>query len=886
MLSLLEDAIGALEEGFALYDPNMRFMLCNNRYYDLVFVGPHQKFEPGQGAVDIAKQVFDTGAFMLPDNIEPDEMAEQTVQFIKSFGRDLVLERMDEKIIQCSSSRTNLGGYLITIIDITDRRKLEDGARKMLNDVVESLDQAIALYDSEMNFLFSNKLYLEEYFNRSNVQMPSLGENLADHIRRLADAKHFKSTEGLTTEDIVNFTIHNTANYLKNEELELTDGRVVSGSSHATELGGYLITLSDLTIKRQTERRVREMFNDVLETLHEGVVLLDDDGRLVLFNDKFLQMFDIPPDPSLYGMQIKDILKFLIETDSIYLSSNLRSDKYIQSNTDHIRDAAQGIEFPIKDGMLLGTSSVTPLGGRLITIEDVTDKLRSEERSLSAVNDAIQALDLGLVLWDANLDLVMANEQWFRIFFLEGERPQTGESITSVMEKLLVADFFSVPDGMSGHEYNAMLTELVKNYSKKVIFETNDGRVIDASSNATGLGGYLISFSDITEQQKVQKELERQREISHQNEKLSALGELLAGVAHELNNPLSIIVGYAQLLEGNVDDPRLVRRIERIEQAAERSAKIVKTFLAMARQRPTKLEVCSLNEIVLSALDISGYGLKTNGTDIKVELEEDLPLVFCDEDQLTQVLTNLIVNAEHALADKGMNGQLILRSSFDKEANCSTIEVRDNGEGIPKDIQSRIFEPFFTTKDVGVGTGIGLAFSHRIVDSHGGQLTLESEPGNGCSFFVHLNIASTEEIENTTSEVAEFPDVICRVLVIDDEEDVVDLIQEILEERGMIVETATNVQEALGLLKRQKFDVVLSDYKMPELNGQDFLKLIEVEIPHYAMRIGFITGDSMSSEVSEFFESTKSLHIEKPVTANDLLSLIRELYERTQEEKS
>jgi signal transduction histidine kinase/CheY-like chemotaxis protein len=885
ILPFLKDAIGALEEGFALYDKDMRFVLCNDQYLDLVFSESHPALEVGQDGAEIAAMVFASETFLLPEKMKLKELVSQTMEFVKIYGRGLELKRADGRIIECCSNKTGLGGYLITVLDITDRSKLEDGSRKMLNDVAESLDQAIALYDADMNFLFSNKLYVEEYFDKSAVLSPQPGEKLGDQIRRLADANHFKKVDGLTTEDIVNFTIQNTRKYSKNDELELADGRIVSGSAHKTELGGYFITLNDVTIKRQTEKRVRGMFNDVLETLHEGVALLDDDGRLTLFNDNFLQMFGLPDDPTLYGKSFDDVLNLSVGKGLIESPPDMKLQELIRLITKQVLDGAVSIEIPVQTGTLLGTSSVTPLGGRLITVDDITDKLESEAKSMTAVNEAIQALDLGLVLWDADLKLVIANEQWFEMFFSDSNNPQVGDSLTEVMDRLLEVQFFKIPDEISAQQYSGLLVDYIKNYAKKVTFDTNDGRIIMGSSNATGLGGYLISFSDITEQQKTQEELEKQREISHQNEKLSALGELLAGVAHELNNPLTVIVGYAQMLEGKTDDPVLSRRVERIYQAAERSAKIVKTFLAMARQRPTRIENCSLNEIVMSALDISGYGLRANGTNVKLELDNDLPSVSGDDDQLTQVFTNLIVNAEHAVSSMGQKGELVLRSSYDVNADRLVVEICDNGAGISEDIQARIFEPFFTTKDVGVGTGIGLAFSHRIVDAHGGFLDLKSELGRGSVFSVHLPVSSTLNLESGKTEIIEDSDSICRVLIIDDEENVANFIYELLEECGMDVKVLTSARDALSLLKAEEFDVILSDYKMPGMSGASFLNALQETAPQLVKQVGFITGDTMGDDVAEFIRETNSPYIEKPIIKEELLSLIRSLYTSVTEEQ-
>ena len=250
----------------------------------------------------------------------------------------------------------------------------------------------------------------------------------------------------------------------------------------------------------------------------------------------------------------------------------------------------------------------------------------------------------------------------------------------------------------------------------------------------------VSSTRDVTEQLALQAELERQREIAHQNEKLSALGGVLAGVAHELNNPLSIVVANAMMLQDGIVDPRTRKRIDRIAVAASRSARIVKTFLAMARNRPQKLVPTPAGELIYDALDVAAYGLRSLGTEIEVTLAEDLPAIAVDPDQIVQVFSNVIVNAEHAMTS--VPGPHRLRITADLTAAAMVrFTFEDTGPGVPDEIVGRIFEPYFTTKEVSEGTGVGLAYSQRIVRSHDGRIDVGRSPGGGASVTVELPVA-------------------------------------------------------------------------------------------------------------------------------------------------
>src|SRR6185436_17437144 len=234
---------------------------------------------------------------------------------------------------------------------------------------------------------------------------------------------------------------------------------------------------------------------------------------------------------------------------------------------------------------------------------------------------------------------------------------------------------------------------------------------------------HVLTISrDITEKKRASEELVRQREMLHQREKLAALGSLLAGVAHELNNPLSVVVARAAILEER-DDPGTRDAASKIRAAAERCARIVRTFLAMARQQQPERVPVTVSEVMSAALDLTGYALKTSSVEVRLDLAADAPPVLADADQLHQVFMNLIVNAQQALQDQPPPRILSLISRFDPATNTVRIAVADNGPGIPEAVRKRIFEPYFTTKPLGSGTGVGLAVCLGIVEAHGGTLT-------------------------------------------------------------------------------------------------------------------------------------------------------------------
>ena len=247
----------------------------------------------------------------------------------------------------------------------------------------------------------------------------------------------------------------------------------------------------------------------------------------------------------------------------------------------------------------------------------------------------------------------------------------------------------------------------------------------------------VASIEDLTEKLAIEAELEQQREQIFQSEKMSALGELLAGVAHELNNPLSIIVGNAEILQEDLAGTPSESRIERLGAAATRCVNIVRSFLAMAREQPLQLAALRLADILRVAEDATAPLLAERGIRLELALDDDLPPVLADAVQLPQVFINLITNAAHAIEAAG-TGDRIRITAAPEPGGRLRIQVSDNGPGVPDAIRSRIFDPLFTTKESGKGTGVGLTFCHRIIANHGGEISLAPARGAGATFRIAL----------------------------------------------------------------------------------------------------------------------------------------------------
>lgn len=397
-----------------------------------------------------------------------------------------------------------------------------------------------------------------------------------------------------------------------------------------------------------------------------------------------------------------------------------------------------------------------------------------------------------------------------------------------------------------------------------------------------GRRAFAAHIRDLRGAKAAEEEIQRQRAALYQKEKLAALGSLLAGVAHELNNPLSVVTGQTLMLRDQVvklGNERLVERCDRIAAATDRCARIVRSFLAMARQREAERRPVDVTAIIDEAVDLLAYNLRAAGVAVERDLPPGLPALLLDSGQIHQVLLNLIVNAQHALEEK--EGDRRIRISAAEEEDHLALTVSDNGPGVPAAIRLRVFDPFFTTKPQGSGTGIGLAVSRGLVEAHGGTLELDDAPEGGASFIIRLprTTASFEDIsvDHAVPVAGDGPKK--QILIIDDEAEIASLLGEIADTSGYLPLLAHSGRDAKSLLDREAGGIaaILCDIRMPDGDGPHFYDWILQHHPEMRSRIGFITGDSLGPSAGRFLARSGCPVLEKPFVPDDIRMFLANL---------
>jgi CheY-like chemotaxis protein len=388
---------------------------------------------------------------------------------------------------------------------------------------------------------------------------------------------------------------------------------------------------------------------------------------------------------------------------------------------------------------------------------------------------------------------------------------------------------------------------------------------------------------------------ERLREELAQAQKMEAIGQLVAGIAHELNNPLAAIVAFSQLIRR---DPRLPDDMHRdaalLVQEAERTRRIVQNLLDFARRRPPERHPTELRLLLESVLDLQAYLITSHGIDVEVHVDPDVPAVPVDRSQMQQVMLNLTLNAVQSLATTGHGGQLRIHASLSRRGveRVVAIEISDDGPGVPDDVADRIFSPFFTLRP-GEATGLGLPVSVDIVAAHGGWLRHESGPtGRGATFVVELPLAEAVagaeraatspphgEDTEATSDARPAPRR-ARILVVDDEPSIRRFVFQALERAGFDPQLAASGADAIEIVRAGPVDAILCDHRMAAMPGTDLYEALAAIRPELRERFVFMSGDVLDTRLRDFAETNHVALLAKPFDLASVARTVRDVLAR------
>jgi PAS domain S-box-containing protein len=616
-------------------------------------------------------------------------------------------------------------------------------------------------------------------------------------------------------------------------------------------------------------------YRAISENLTEGIWIIDKDGLTTYVNTSMAAMLRYTPDEMLG----KHLFSFMDEHGKELAAMQMERRKQgIKEQHD--------FEFMRKDGIRvytkLGTSPVTDDKGEYIGaiagVEDITER-RTAETELKLSEERYRIL-----VENANEGIMVAQGGKFK--FVNPKCCQiAGYTEQELLEMPSFASIIHPDDAqmvLERHQRRLKGEDLPGIYQFRVITRDSIEKWVTLSTvviNWEGRPATLNFLTDITDRKRIEEErkiLERQAQVTS---RLTSIGEMASGIAHEINNPLTGVVGYAQLLLKEDLPEKVKKDLRIINDGAQRVADIVNRLLVFASQHEIERMPVNINEIIENTLILRSYHLKTNNIEVITRLNPSLPLILVDIGQIQEVFLNLIANAETEM--KLAHDRGTLQISTELKDGFILITLKDDGPGIAPENIEKIFNPFFTTREVGQGTGLGLSICHGIISSHKGHISVESKPGQGTTFIVELPVITEDKVSDDSqqSEEEKQPAGKGKILVIDDEKVILEFLNRVLTSEGYNVETVNNAAEALEKVQNQRYSLMLLDIKMPGISGMQFYRQLEQIARSLANRVVFMTGDVMGTDTKDFLEETGAPYITKPFDIQKLKKQINTIFD-------
>ncbi len=627
----------------------------------------------------------------------------------------------------------------------------------------------------------------------------------------------------------------------------------------------------DITDRKKIDSEL-SLRTHLLDLAVDSIYVIDAMGRIVFANEASWRTLGYG-EAELLGTSITKILDPKSRAVMVERIKTVFQDGEITYESIHYRKDGSAIPVEVHSRLVVvdGKKLISCIA-RDMTERKLTEEVlkRSEERFRTILED----MDNGYFELDKKSHYIFVNDAMCKILgrnrsdivakhfgsFIDQSDEKFVENSRAVMSEAI----------QKGMTLSGLFGTIVKGDGSRIIIGVSVSPLRDATGNIAGIRGIT---RDITDRMKMEQQLLMAG-------KLASIGELAAGVAHEINNPLTAIMGYAQLLAAQDDVPDHIKPdLDKIFNQSQRAARIVQNLLTFARSYALEKRIIDINQLILKSLELRSYENKVANIEIVVDLQHGLPGISADENQIQQVLLNIIINAEHAITSKKRKGRIKVTTRL--EGTTVKIVVADDGPGIPREMLERLFDPFFTTKEVGQGTGLGLSVCHGIVTKHGGRIYAESIEGQGAVFVVELPASQkvrTQEKEPAAKSAREplKAEVSKRILVVDDEMVIRDILFRILSEKGYNVESAASGSEGLEKIMNSQYDVYLLDIKMPGIDGRDMYEAISDKFPQLIDRVIFITGDTITRSTLDFLETTGRRYLSKPLDFNRLINSIEE----------
>jgi PAS domain S-box-containing protein len=487
------------------------------------------------------------------------------------------------------------------------------------------------------------------------------------------------------------------------------------------------------------------LLRGVLDAAPARVAVISRERRYLYVNREFAEFAGRPPE-EIIGMTTVDLIGPELAAKLVPVSDRALAGETVNMEgwVDYRRNARRYIGY-----------TFAPFGGGdgpppafINYMRDLTELKRREEEAAAQrahLRAILEGIADGVNILGPDARLVLANRGFLRMYGFPDHLAAPGTPLADfVRERIRRSEFYPHEDTHRTEE-ELVVTRVAQIMTAPVgRFEENrpDGSCIEVRRERLADGTMVNTYVDITARRETERARRVGRDALRRNERLSAIASLLAGVAHEINNPLAVVAAQSLLLAEEAEGTPMAERAEKVRLAAERCGRIVASLLASARQKPARREPVDLARAVEAGLDLTTETARAAGIELRVDLEPGLPPIRGDADQIAHLVGNLVGNARAALAGSvDATRPQRIAVSLRRDGKQIVLLVADNGPGVPAGLRERVFDPFFTTKPDGEGTGVGLALCRTIAKAHGGSIAVEDTEGGGATFVVRLPLA-------------------------------------------------------------------------------------------------------------------------------------------------
>lgn len=794
---------------------------------------------PGQdlAGCDFHEAILGVTADCVPESPIPPALTGET-------GRSICRSQSRDRIFEIVASPHPSGGAVVTFEDVTTVHALEERHQR----VIETAADAIVITDLDRKLAFANPA-AHELLGRGadligmpvNLFLPPETQERVSEHERLGFAGYAQRYECVVIR-------------------KDGDRRIVSvTSAPLKELGrvtGIVATLHDITDERraregltQSEARYRNLF----DTASDAIYTVDTHGAFTSVNEATCRLIGAKRE-ELLG---RSLVPFIDSEAAEEVREHFRAALGGQSR----RYECNIVGKTGRKRLVSVTNTPIRHGDKVIGVLGVARDV-TEERAQAQKLAASEAKYTNLVESAADAIFTVDEEGRFTSVNRTLEK-STGRS----RGELLGLPFTSVLAPQDRDGAWPIFTGTLRGERQRGEFRyvgrdgvQRFGSIITAPMSEGGrVTGALGVVRDVTDEKMLMEQLLQQ-------EKLAAIGQLVSGVAHELNNPLAGVMAFSQLLLASpvvTGDQRMAA--ETIHQESKRAAKIVSNLLTFARQHPPERSATDLNQVVRDTVELRRYAIERDQVEFIEDLDPHLPLTWADPFQLQQVVLNLITNAEQAVAGTARR-RIVVKTRAD--GGLIVVSVEDSGPGIEAADVDRIFNPFYTTKAVGQGTGLGLSISDGIVREHGGRIRVQSQPGEGARLLVELPLTLPPQ-RRTSGEPAGRS-----VLIVDPDPDVRGMLVARLGAMGHRVDTATSGAEGLAALRLRWYDAVLVDLDLPDFTGEELFNQLKSRDARQATRVTFAVEGSQTSKAHQIIRATGRACVAKPLDPATLSGII------------